>query len=238
MATIVASTQEELSIASEMETKHESLVTKLAKACRSVEFVEKKGHNQNQNYNYVRATDVADAIRGEFFNRHIILVCDEKDYRHIRTIKTNSGGEMAEYLLHCEYTFVDGDTGEKLGPFGAFGTAMDSGDKHCYKAKTGALKYVLRGIGLIPDENADPEKDERVDDFTSRPTTSEPQGVDVGFSQVPPDYDTDALLDAPPQPKRAAGSCKACGGKVVPAGTSKKTGKPYKAFCSSCKVPA
>lgn len=219
-----------------------SLVSKLAEACASVGFVEKKGHNLKQNYPYLRATDVAAAIRNEFFSRSIILVCDEKDYRQIRTIKTNSGGEMCEFLLHCEYTFMDGASGEKLGPFGAFGAAMDSGDKALNKAKTSALKYVIRGIGLIPDESTDPEADEKVDEFVSRPHTSTPakDSLAVEFDQrfpAPSDYDDSQLLDAPPKPPHAPGSCKACGGKVIPAGVSKKTGKPYNAFCKDCKQP-
>lgn len=236
-------TQTELPIAAEMEQKPMTLIAKLAEACSAVDPIKKQGVNTRQNYAYVRATDVAAAIRNEFFKRNIILACDEKDYRQIRTIKTNSGGEMCEFLLHCEYTFIDGDSGEKLGPIGAFGCGMDSGDKAIYKAKTGALKYVLRGIGLIPDEDADPETDERVDEFVARPHVSTPvSGVKVDFapeySQVPSDYDDSTLLDAPPKPKPAAGGCPKCGGKMIPAGVSKKTGKPYKSFCSTCKSNA
>lgn len=236
--------QAELEITKDMERKSQTLVAKLAEACAAVGFVPKRGENKRRdgtvNYNYVKATDVANALRIEFFSRNIILACDEKECRQTRTIKTNSGGEMAEFLVYANFTFHDGDTGQTLGPLGAFGIAMDTGDKAIYKAKTGALKYVLRGIGLIPDEDSDPETDEKVDEFVSRPHTSTPaQGIDVEFSQsFPSDYDDSQLLDRPPsKPSPSSnGGCKTCGGKVIPAGVSKKTNKPYRAFCKDCKA--
>jgi hypothetical protein len=149
---------------------HQSLISKLAEACNAVGGVEKKGRNEFQRYNYVKAADVAKAIRHELFERGIIVVIDEKEWKQLRIIRTNSGGEMPEMMLTCEVTFMDGR--ETLGPYTAFSTAMDSGDKAIYKAKTGLLKYVLRGIGLIPDEKDDPEFDEGVDEETD-PRVSE-----------------------------------------------------------------
>jgi len=141
-----------------------SLIQKLADACDAVGGVEKKGKNEKQNYKYLKAADVAKAIRHELFSRGIVIMFDEKEFTQLRSIKTNSGGEMGEFMLRSEVTFLDGESSEKLGPFGAYGVAMDTGDKAIWKAKTGALKYVLRGIGLIPDEKDDPEADKKVDE--------------------------------------------------------------------------
>lgn len=148
-------------------TEKKSLIAKLAEACAAVGGIDKGGYNEMQRYKYVKAADVAKAIRHEFFQRNIVLTIDEKAYEKLRDVPTKSGGIMPEYLLKCEVTFWDGDSAEKLGPFGAFGVAMDSGDKAIYKAKTGCLKYVLRTIGLIPDEKDDPEADGSVDAETS-----------------------------------------------------------------------
>lgn len=125
--------------------------------------VEKKGRNDFQRYDYVKAADVAKAIRHELFQRGIVVIIDEKEWTQLRTVKTTAG-ELPEMLLKSEVTFMDG--AETLGPFVAMATAMDCGDKAIYKAKTGLLKYVLRGIGLIPDERDDPEFDEAVDEQT------------------------------------------------------------------------
>lgn len=141
-----------------------SLIAKLAEACDAVGGIEKKGRNEFQKYNYVKAADVAKAIRHEFFERGILVIIDEKEWKQERMIKTNSGGEVPLMCLKGEVTFRDETS--VLGPFGAFGTAFDTGDKALYKAKTGLLKYALRGIGLIPDEKDDPEFDESVDEQT------------------------------------------------------------------------
>lgn len=141
--------------------ERKSLVEKLAEACNAVGGVEKKGRNEFQRYDYVKAADVAKAIRHELFKRGIVVIVDEKAWSVDRMIVTNSGAEIPLMILRGEVTFRDDK--ETLGPIGAFATAFDSGDKAIYKAKTGLLKYALRGIGLIPDERDDPEFDEAVD---------------------------------------------------------------------------
>lgn len=138
-----------------------SLVRKLAEACDAVGGVEKKGRNEFQKYNYVKAADVAKAIRHELFRRGILVLIDEKAWTEERQIKTNSGDSIPLMRLHAEITFRD--EYESVGPINAYATAFDSGDKAIYKAKTGLLKYALRGLGLIPDEKDDPEADENTD---------------------------------------------------------------------------
>lgn len=137
----------------------QSLAAKLAEACEAVGGVEKKGRNETQKYNYIKAADIAKAIRHELFQRGIVIIGSESDLIQER-ITTNNGGTMTEVRLKVTYTVTDGT--ETL-TFDAWGVARDSGDKAIYKAKTGALKYFLRGLGLIPDEKDDPEADESVD---------------------------------------------------------------------------
>lgn len=149
-----------------MSDEKTNLVKKLVAACEAVKGVEKRGHNLKQNYNYVKASDVAKAMRKELFKRGVLILSDEKELYVSGTVKTNSGGEMRELTLRVEYVILDSESSERL-TVNAFGVAMDTGDKAVYKAKTGALKYFLRGLGLIPDEKSDPEGDEKVDRETS-----------------------------------------------------------------------
>lgn len=142
------------------ETK--TLIQKLAEACNEIGGVEKKGRNQLQGYDYVRAADVANLIRHRLFERGIMILADEQGIEW-RDFTTAKGSVMRECTLKVMYTITDGVTEIKLG---AYGVAMDSGDKSSYKSKTGALKYFLRNLGLIPDDN-DPEADEGVDKATS-----------------------------------------------------------------------
>lgn len=159
-----------------------SLVSKLAEACDKVGGVEKKGRNENQRYNYVKAADVAKAIRHELFQRKVILLADEESIDQV-LVKTQAGGVMRHLTLKVKYTLHDGESGETLSMV-AFGVAMDSGDKAIYKAKTGALKYFLRGLGIIPDEKDDPEFDEGVDEATDQRLDQPARGKNAEKAKV------------------------------------------------------
>lgn len=148
-----------------------SLVAKLAEACDAVGGIEKKGTNQKQNYKYVRAADVAKAFRHELFGRGILLVSDEKELIPLEPIPTQSGGKLNMIGVKIEYTLRDSESDEVITASG-YGIGMDSGDKAIYKAKTGALKYFLRGLGLIPDEKDDPENDADEPTFQKQPDGS------------------------------------------------------------------
>src|SRR5579872_764667 len=67
------------------------LTKQLAEACDSVKGVEKKGTNEKQRYKYVKAADIAKAIRHELFSRGIGLYPDEVEFRQIGAVKTLSG---------------------------------------------------------------------------------------------------------------------------------------------------
>lgn len=136
----------------------------MAEACNSVGGVEKKGRNEFQKYTYVRAADISKLFRRELFKRNILLTSNELELTE-QTVQTNSGGTMRYVTLKADYILRDGDSGETLSSV-AYGMGMDSGDKAIWKAKTGALKYFLRGLGIVPDERDDPEADESVDEQT------------------------------------------------------------------------
>lgn len=150
-----------------------SLIAKLAEACNAVGGVEKKGRNEFQHYAYVKAADVAKAIRHELFKRGILVLIDEKEWSKIGDLMTNAGHNIPLMQLRADVIFQDEH--DKLS-VNAFATAIDSGDKAIYKAKTGLLKYALRGLGLIPDEKDDPEFDESVDEATADVTAKARKG--------------------------------------------------------------
>jgi hypothetical protein len=61
-------------------------------------------------------------------------------------------------LITVRYTFFDTESGESLeGTFCSQGS--DTGDKGVFKAVTGAIKYILSSVFLIP-TGGDPEEDE------------------------------------------------------------------------------
>lgn len=168
------------------------LVAKLAEACDAVGGIAKSGRNKTQGYDYVKAADVAKAIPHELFSRGIIIVASESEFQTER-IETAAGGWMTEVRLKATYTITDGN--ESLS-FDAWGVARDSGDKAVYKSKTGALKYFLRGLGLIPDEKDDVEADESVDHPENAPARKPPMAAQLGDVLKVADFQKSASMSA------------------------------------------
>lgn len=134
-----------------------TLLQKLVAIMSAVDHVEKAGRNQMQNYNYVKATDVARAVRNACIEQGVFIATSAKTVRTWEGT-TNKGGVMNYCTVEMQFTFHDADTGDRLGPFFAEGSGSDTGDKATFKAQTGAIKYALRNAFLIPDET-DPEND-------------------------------------------------------------------------------
>ncbi len=131
---------------------------KLAAAMGEIEAVAKRGWNDNQKYRFVQAGDLANAAR-EILAKHCIDIepCPVGEPTVVREITTKSGTVFHLYRVLIDWSFVDGETGEKAGPYRFAGEGMDSGDKGVYKAYTGSLKYLLKLKFLIPDTGDDPE---------------------------------------------------------------------------------
>lgn len=137
-----------------------SLASKLSEVMASFDYVEKRGKNEQQNYRFVRAADLAHLIRKELAARNVVMIADVVEAREW-IYESAKGSKMFGIHLKVKYTFIDGDSGEQLS-FHGWGTGVDTGDKAAYKAHTGALKYALRTAFLVPDES-DPEADSAAD---------------------------------------------------------------------------
>lgn len=144
-----------------------SLHDKIVAACDAVGVIPKKG--KNSNYNYQRASDVAAAFRHELFKRGVLLIPDELECTQEK-LETNGGGIITQVTLKTEYILTDGTTEKR---YKAFGCGRDVEDKAIYKAKTGSVKYFLRILGLIPDEESDPEFEHRTDGAAAQPAKGE-----------------------------------------------------------------
>lgn len=132
------------------------IAAKMAAAMKEIDAVTKKGRNENQKYNYVRAADVANEVRTALVNNGIAFTYDVSECRNWE--KASNSGSMLNYChIKVDCLFIDSESGESVTA-GAVGWGMDSGDKAPYKAMTGALKYIMRMTFLIPDES-DPESE-------------------------------------------------------------------------------
>lgn len=130
-----------------------SLVTKLAEIMGLIDRIAKNGRNDHHNYDYATEADIAEAVRGHMAERHIIMTPDVVDMQWAE----KPGSKMRIATLKVLFTVRDGDTREEM-KFHIYGQGEDAGDKATYKAMTGAEKYALLKLFLIPTGH-DPEKD-------------------------------------------------------------------------------
>lgn len=139
-----------------------TLAQKLVEVYKKVDHIEKRGNNLAQNYRYVRASDLAHAIRNALAELRIYaqVVFESKPPY---TYTTSNGKTMNMVDVRCDITFIDADD-LNAPPFrtSGLGSGSDTGDKAIYKAQTGAAKYALRNAFLVPDDS-DPENEEVVE---------------------------------------------------------------------------
>lgn len=138
-----------------------TLLEKMVEIYKSVDFIPKSGQNVKQNYKFMRHADVSRALRAQLVAQRIYVEVNYEFAGDAYTVARANGPAMPAANVRCTLVFHDLDSKETLTASGV-GSGADTGDKHVYKAMTGALKYALKNAFLVPDE-ADAEADERVD---------------------------------------------------------------------------
>jgi hypothetical protein len=171
-----------------------SLVRKLVEVMAVVDRIPKTGHNTFHNYDYTTEADVLEAVRGELARRHVLIVPCVVDSKE--TPVGDKGQRV--FTLKMRFTAHDGESGEQLS-WEMYGQGSDSLDKGAFKATTGAVKYGLLKMFLVPTGD-DPERDEA----HRSPTPPPPAGV-VGVKarmkpQPPPPPSPNGRRAAPGNP--------------------------------------
>jgi hypothetical protein len=141
--------------------EQKSLVKKLSEVMKQVKYIEKKGFNKFHGYKYATESDVAEKVREVLAEQNVMMVPNL--VQHSMREHVNAKGKT-EYIVavDMEFKFYDGDSGEEL-TFHMSGEGQDAGDKGIYKAITGAQKYALMKVFMIPTGD-DPEADNSVDE--------------------------------------------------------------------------
>jgi ERF superfamily len=135
------------------------LAKKMVAAMKEIDAVEKRGKNEKQGYSYVRAVDVANAVRPVLVAHGIAFSYSVLSSDRWEKVNPTTGSVLFFVELLVSIKFTDQETGDSNEVQG-IGWGMDTGDKAPYKAMTGALKYALRCAFIIPDE-LDPENDSK-----------------------------------------------------------------------------
>lgn len=132
------------------------LLTALQAAAMEVGYVQKKGRNDFQNYNYVTESDVVAQTREALLNNDIVM---------IPSVESVSSDEWGNTNIIVLYTVHHTASGENL-TFKMAGAGNDRnskgvGDKGIYKALTGCNKYaLLKALQLATGDDPEEEKAE------------------------------------------------------------------------------
>ncbi|MFT8319303.1 MAG: ERF family protein [Bacillus sp. (in: firmicutes)] len=155
-----------------MSETNKSLVKKLSEVMRQVKYIEKKGFNKFHKYKYATESDVAEKVREVLADQNVMMVPNLLN--HTTREHTTAAGKT-EYIVSVdmEFNFYDGDSGEHIA-FRMSGDGQDAGDKAIYKAITGAQKYALMKVFMIPTGD-DPEADSGTDDKNESPNSNNNQ---------------------------------------------------------------
>lgn len=136
------------------DTKTASLVRKLATVMGAVERVAKNGKNTFHGYAYATEADITQAVRAEMATQGVMMIPTVEKVEWT-AVETSGGKKERLCTLHVLFTVLDSDSDSSLR-FTIIGQGQDAGDKASYKAMTGATKYALLKLFLIPTGD-DPE---------------------------------------------------------------------------------
>jgi hypothetical protein len=144
----------------EASTKKKSLPGKLASILAAVEKLQKDGHNDHFNYDYVTESAAVEHIRKLLAENGVAVIPSVKfAWQAEKEVTTREGPRKNWHsFVIMDYTLLDTESDASIISEGWPGEGMDSGDKGFYKAMTGAQKYFLLKTFMIPTGD-DPEKD-------------------------------------------------------------------------------
>ena len=135
---------------------------KLSRALADIGGVAKLGENKYQHYNYQQAGDIFAKVQAALSLNGIAFFATEKEIEWMEPVQTKNEGMMPRVRVTMSYAFLDTEkidgVYETLS-FEGTGLGVDNTDKQITKAKTFALKYALKQIGLIGEPGDDPDED-------------------------------------------------------------------------------
>ncbi len=124
-----------------------NIALKILEVMKDVKSVIKDGKNSFHGYKYVTDAAIVTAIRKELIKNRLIVIPNQ--------IECSNEGDIT--TLKIQYTLLDVDSGESIIS-NVYGQGQDKGDKKVYKTATGAEKYFLLKVFLIPTDD-DPENE-------------------------------------------------------------------------------
>lgn len=131
-----------------------NLITKISNVQKRLDKIEKDGHNNNQNYDYVTEAAVKANLQSRLAEQGISII-PSYEILNVWNTRTGKGSNLNFVSVMGKFEITDGiNSIHGTMP----GIGMDSGDKAIYKAETGAQKNFLMQTFLMTTGD-DPEQD-------------------------------------------------------------------------------
>lgn len=175
-----------------------SLVGKLAAVMGEVDWVPKDGVNQFHKYSYATEAGIVNAVRGSLAKHGVMIVPSVKSTEWV-AVQTSAGKNERLCRLVVHYRILDSESADVI-ELDMLGEGQDSGDKAFYKAMTGATKYALLKLFLIPTGD-DPENEDAPKAHAQTPLGVEKlkRAVTKGPEEPPPPTEEHAPNGAEPR---------------------------------------
>lgn len=165
-----------------------NLAHRLVEVNKSLGWIEKRGENKQQQYDFVRAVDVFDDARDALSKHGVVWTFSTRDY-DIREI----GGKVWHTMVG-DYTLINADNPTEVITGTVSGSASPPGDKGAWVVTTGMMKYALIQAFLLPTGD-DPE-----DDSNEKPDKPAPKPAPTQAKVVKAPTESTGLSE--PQRKR------------------------------------
>lgn len=133
------------------------LSLRLLEVCESIPALKFTDHNDEHNFDYVKASQLYEEFRSKLQAQKILLLTDEKEITHADFVDKD-GQLWRETTIRIEYELHDCLSDQRICKthFGS-GVAVAHTGFGLYIAKTMGNKYFLRGIAMIPWTEGDQE---------------------------------------------------------------------------------
>lgn len=128
---------------------HTNLGAAICAIMSEVKGVEKTGMNTAQRYSYASDADLLLALQPKCAEHGIFIFPSKQEVITEEVGATKSGSRRWLTTIKAQYTVSHVESGQSI-IISSVGSGIDSEDKGAYKAQTGALKYALRQLFMIP----------------------------------------------------------------------------------------
>mgnify|MGYP001562437093 CR=1 FL=1 len=122
---------------------------KLCSVMKDIHRIDKDSYNDYHKFDYASESAVKDYLRPKLAEVGLMIIPE--------VVSAKRTDKLTDLVM--QFTIIDIETGETLGPYQWAATGHDTNDKGTFKAETGGYKYFLLNLFLVSTGDNDPDGD-------------------------------------------------------------------------------